>query len=202
MLVEPGSRHALTGAGDRPPNQVDGLLRAAARGELPAFGQLYDQTATRVFGLARGILRNAGLAEDVTQEVFFEIWRRAQSFDHTKGSALSWMLALTRSRAIDRVRRTETSRSHDRAFLRASYYPVVETVSDRMERTENDRWVHVALAKLTALQRQAVHLTYFLGHTNSEASALLGIPLPTFKDRLRAAIIALRRQSSAEQFDT
>lgn len=202
MLVEPGARHELSGAGDRPPNQLDDLLRAAARGELPAFGELYDLTAARVFGLARGILRNAGLAEDVTQEVFFEIWRRAQSFDHTKGSALSWMLALARSRAVDKVRRTETSRSHDRAFLHASYYPVVDTIADRMERTENDQRVHVALAKLTELQRQAVHLTYFLGHTNFEASALLGIPLPTFKDRLRAAILALRRQSSAEQFGT
>lgn len=202
MLVEPGSRHELIGGGDRPPNHLDDLLRAAARGDLPAFGQLYYQTVARIFGLARGILRSAGLAEDVTQEVFFEIWRRAQSFDHTKGSALSWMLALARSRAIDKVRRTETSRSHDRAFLHASYYPVVDTVADGMERTENDRRVHVALARLTELQRQAVHLTYFLGHTNSEASALLGIPLPTFKDRLRAAILALRRQSSAEQFDT
>ncbi|MGI8414840.1 MAG: sigma-70 family RNA polymerase sigma factor [Nakamurella sp.] len=178
---------------------LDALLCLAGRGDMRAFGQLYDVTVSRVFGLARSILRNHSLAEEVTQDVYFEIWRRASSFDVTRGPAIAWMLTLTHSRAVDRVRRMRVLRSNDDAFAAQSFYPDIDAVTDQAIRTENDGLVHAALAQLTALQRQAIHLTYFLGHTNAEASSLLGVPIPTFKDRVRGALTALRGLQSVNE---
>lgn len=188
MTMEPWSE-AGRGAAR---HSLDALLCLTGRGDMRAFGQLYDVTVPRVFGLARSILRNHSLAEDVTQDVYFEIWRRADSFDVTRGPAITWMLMLTHSRAVDRVRRTRVLRTNDDTFAAQSFYPDLDLVTDQATRTENDGLVHAALAQLTALQRQAIHLTYFLGHTNAEASQLLGVPIPTFKDRIRAALTALR----------
>lgn len=176
---------------------LDTLLCLAARGDMRAFGQLYDLTVSRIFGLARAVVRNHSLAEDVTQDVYFEVWRRASSFDVSKGSAISWMLTLTHSRAVDRVRRMRVLRTNDNTFAEQSFYPDIDLVTEQAIRTENDGLVQLALAQLTTLQRQAIHLTYFLGHTNAEASLLLGVPIPTFKDRIRAALAALRRLHSA-----
>jgi len=183
---------------DSPRNSasLDVLLRLTGQGDVAAFGELYDLTATRVFGLSRSILGNQGYAEDATQDVYFEIWRRAASFDSDRGPAISWMLMLTHARSVDRVRRTETLLRNEDSFARQFFYPDVDSAIEHIIRADNDRQAHAALAALTPLQRQAIQLTYFLGHSNPEASRLLGVPLPTFKDRIRAALKAMRSSAS------
>lgn len=178
---------------------IDELLVMVGRGEMHAFGQLYDLTVVRVLGLSRAILRNDSLAEEVVQDVYFEIWRRGATFDATRGPAISWILILAHARSVDKIRRAESLRAYDTLYARRSFYPDIDPVADWALRTYNDGQLQTALAALTVLQRQAIHLTYFLGHTNSEASCLLGIPIPTFKDRLRSALIALRNNHSTYQ---
>ncbi len=188
---QPGGR-ATGSSSPRTVSHLDGLLWLTGQGDIQAFGRLYDLTAARIWGLTRSILRDRGLAEDATQDVYFEIWRRAASFDSTKGPAISWMLMLAHARSVDRVRRVETLRRNEDSFARLSSYPDVDSAIEQISRTDNDRQAQAALAALTPLQRQAIHLTYFLGHSNSEASRLLGVPLPTFKDRIRCALHAMR----------
>ncbi len=173
---------------------LDGLLTLVAQGDLPAFGQLYDRTAGRIYGLTRAILRNVSLAEEATQDVFFEIWRRAGHFDSLRGSAMSWMLTLAHSRAIDKIRSLQSLRTHDGTFARNSYGPHIDSASDSIDRAVHHRQIHQALTALTPLQRQAIHLVYFLNYTTAEASQLLNIPVPTFKGRLHSALLALRRR--------
>lgn len=200
MTVEPAASGQVMSAFRGAERDIlDALLRSAGHGDLPAFGELYDLTVARIFGLSRSILRNHSLAEEVTQDVYFEIWRRAARFDSNKGPAISWMLTLTHSRAVDKVRRAQVLRNYDDTYGMSTFAPDIDTVIEQVIRTENDRQIHAALAQLTAVQRQAIYLTYFLGHTNTESSRLLKIPLPTFKARLRAAQIALRTMNSSSE---
>jgi len=192
---QPDGRATATSC-PRKVQQLDGLLWLTGQGDIQAFGRLYDLTAPRIWGLTRSILRDRGLAEDATQDVYFEIWRRAAGFDSTKGPAISWMLMLAHARSVDRVRRVETLRRREDSFARLSFDPDVDSAIEQIIRMDNDRQAHAALAALTPLQRQAIHLTYFLGHSNSEASRLLGIPLPTFKDRIRGALHTMRSIAS------
>ncbi|MGI8414671.1 MAG: sigma-70 family RNA polymerase sigma factor [Nakamurella sp.] len=198
MTIEPVAPRQLSALGGAERDVLDALLRLAGHGDLAAFGELYELTVVRVFGLSRSIVRNRSLAEEVTQDVYFEIWRRAASFDSRKGAAMGWMLRLTHSRAVDKVRRCQVLRSHDQTYGRNFFAPDIDTVIEQVIHTENDRQLRAALAQLTVVQRQAVHLTDFFGHTNAESSRLLQIPLPTFKARLRAALIALRTFTRAD----
>jgi len=168
------------------------LLDRVGQGDLTAFGQLYDATAARVFGLLLAILRDSGLTDEVTQDVFFEIWRRASTFDPTKGASISWIFTLAHSRAIDRVRQVRSLRARDTFFATNSYYPEFDSAAESATCHEGDHQIRAALAQLTPLQRQAIRLTYLMGHTTSEASEILGVPISTFKTRVRAGLIALR----------
>lgn len=167
-----------------------------AHGDARAFGQLYDLTAARIFGLARALLRNDHLAEDTTQDVYLSIWRQAANFDKAKSPAISWMLMMTHARSIDRLRQSEKLRRQDRYFATNSFSRNNnDSIADHVIRSENDALVRASLAALTTLQRQAIDLIYFRSHTNAEASALLGIPIPTFKARTHAALTALRQHA-------
>lgn len=186
-------RRSAHGAAGRP---LDALLVLVGQGDLTAFGRLYDSTSARVFGLIRAILLDPSLAQEVTQEVYFEIWRRASIFDQSKGAAISWIFTLAHSRTIDKVRSVQSMRTNDGTFARNSYYPEIDSATETAGRAENGQHIRAALAQLTPLQQQAIKLTYYLGYTSSQAGELLGIPTPTFKARTRAGLIALRAITS------
>lgn len=177
-------------------SQLDALMCEIAHGDASAFSQLYDLTAPRIFGLARAVLRNDLLAEDTTQDVYLSIWRQAVNFDSAKGSAISWMLMMTHARSIDRIRQSEKLRRQDRDFAKNSFSRNNnDPIADHIIQSESDALVRASLATLTMLQRQAIELVYFRSHTNAEASALLGIPIPALKARTRAALMALRQHA-------
>lgn len=170
----------------------DGLLELVARGDQAAFSELYDQIAPRVLGLVRRLLRDHAQSEEVTQEIFLEIWQSATRFDAVKGAASTWIMTMAHRRAVDRVRASQSSRDRDVKIgirdFNNSYDNVAETVGVRIEHER----VEKAMLRLTELQRQAVSLAYYGGYSHSEVAEMLGVPIGTVKTRLRDGMIRLR----------
>ena len=168
------------------------LLSRVGSGDRAAFDVLYRSFSARVFGLASRILRSTSHAEEVAQEIFVEIWRRAARFDPARGSATSWILTMTHNRSIDRVRSTQAARDRDHANYTQSFSPDVDSVSEAVLHGEEQAQVRRCLVQLTAVQHQAVTLAYFGGHTYTEVAGILGAALPTVKTRIRDGLIRLR----------
>ena len=169
------------------------LIQLVAQGNRAAFSQLYLAMAGQVFRRATAILRDTGHAEEVTQEVFLELWQRAGDFQPSLGTVPSWVMRLAHSRSVDRVRHVQASRARDGAFAKVSAVAEAESVLDGCIRRSERRQIGAAVAELTVLQQEAIALTIYRGHSFREASELLGIPLPTLKTRVRDGLIALRR---------
>lgn len=175
-------------AGDR---ATDLLLRIAD-GDQTAFAELYDLLSSRVFALILRVLTNRSLSEEVLQEVFLEVWQSAGRFAPNKGQGRSWILTIAHRRAVDRVRATQSSSDRDvRVGIRdiaAARDVVSETVESRLE---GERVV-TALAALPEAQQEALVLAYYGGYSQSEISALIGVPLGTVKTRMRDGMSRLR----------
>ncbi|MEP6843114.1 MAG: sigma-70 family RNA polymerase sigma factor, partial [Pseudolysinimonas sp.] len=168
------------------------LLQRVATGDKAAFAELYDRTAPRVFGLVKRLLRDHSQSEEVTQEIFLEIWQTATRYDPNKGGSMAWMLTMTHRRAVDRVRASQSSRDRDvRIGIRDHAQPF-DSVAEHVEVSIESERVKGAMMRLTELQRQAVQLAYFGGYSHSEVSSMLSVPIGTVKTRLRDGMIRLR----------
>ncbi len=176
-----------------PPHEgadVDVLVGRVARGDAQAFEELYDVVAPSVYGLARRVVRDPARAEDVTQEVFLEVWRKAARFDRGLGKAKTWVMTIAHRRAVDAVRRSESQKRQDE-------HAAPEEVShdepaDALIKAEEHGAVRDCLDTLTELQLESVRLAYFNGYTYNEVATLLDKPLPTIKTRMRDGLIRLR----------
>jgi RNA polymerase sigma-70 factor (ECF subfamily) len=168
------------------------LLERVAQGDQAAFSDLYDILSPRVLGLIIRVLKDHSQSEEVTQEVFLEVWQTAARFDSAKGGAATWILTMAHRRAIDRVRSSQSSRDRDTKIGIRDYAPDYDNVAETVEvRVEHER-VSKALARLTELQRQAVTLAYYGGYSHSEVASILSVPIGTVKTRLRDGMIRLR----------
>lgn len=182
-------------AGDGDP--LAGDLIRCGRGDQAAFGALYDQLAPFVYGVILRVVRDPFQAEEVTQEVFVELWRIAPRFDGQKGSVKAWAATVAHRRAVDRVRSEQSARDrleHESQKRVTEIDVVVETV----EATFDQVRVRRALAQLTPGQREAVELAYFGAHTYREVAALLNVAEGTIKSRIRDGMIRLRDELGAE----
>jgi len=171
-------------------NDVELLKAIVARDEV-ALAQLYDRYRVILFGLLMRILNNREEAEDVLQEVFLQVWRKAEDFDEDRGRPFTWLVTLARSRGIDRLR---TLGARERV-AEASAREVPEEVSDAATdafKSEQRGIVSDALAKLPDEQKRPLMLAYFDGLTQSEIATHLGAPLGTVKTRMRTGLIRLR----------
>lgn len=168
------------------------LVSAVAEGDQDAFARLYDLTAPRVFGLVVRVLRDRSQAEEVTQEVYLQVWRRADGFDPDRGSALAWLLTVAHRRAVDRVRSAQSQSDREVVYESRQTQPAFDSTSEIVQgRLEAGR-LRTAVHGLSPVQRAAVELAYFEGLTHREVSARLGVPLGTAKTRIRDGLIRLR----------
>jgi RNA polymerase sigma-70 factor (ECF subfamily) len=174
-----------------------GLLVSVADGDQAAFSELYDRMQPRVLGLAIRILRDVGHAEEVTQEVFLDVWQVARTYDPAKGSAAGWILRKTHSRSVDRVRSAQARRMREaRIGLRDLLEPT-EDISETISLRIDSKRVERALGALPEAQRQAIALAHLGGYSHSEVSEILQIPVGTVKTRIRAGIGRLREEFAA-----
>jgi len=169
------------------------LIARIAGGDETAFSQFYDRYAGLAFGVIRRVLREKDAAEDVLQEVFWQVWREAPAYDPGRGSPEAWLVMRARTRAIDKVR---SIRRKEQTFVA----PVAEGTAradpegreDPGLQAEDRELVEGALARLPEAQRRVIELSFFEGLTQVEIAARLREPLGTVKTRARLALERLR----------
>jgi RNA polymerase sigma-70 factor, ECF subfamily len=178
------------------PPETDRVLVARIEGrDADALAVLYDRYASRLMGLAHRILGDTGEAEEVLQEVFLYVWRAASSFDASRGTVLAWLLVVTRSRAIDRVRaRRPASRAGLHGLDEVSGTPSREDVEADSASRQWESLCRSAIAELPADQRRALELAYFAGLTHQEIAEETATPLGTVKTRVRLGLMKLRER--------
>jgi RNA polymerase sigma-70 factor, ECF subfamily len=173
------------------------LVRSMAAGDQLALHALYERAHRIVFTLIMRITANRETAEELTVDVFHDIWRRASRYDATNGTVLGWIMNQARSRAIDRLRfESRKKRSHD-----GDRQPPAEVAADPhdvLELREQGESLRAALVALTPGEREAIETTFFAGLTHAEAAARLNQPLGTIKTRIRSGLHKLRQRLAAE----
>lgn len=175
---------------DQPNLELSNLLTSIADGESDAFSRLYDLTSEMVYGLALRVLKAPALAEEVTQEVYLQVWSGAAAFDPERGTAKAWMATLAHRRAVDAVRRSQSARDREQRVVPDQ--PHGDVAESAIETDERDR-VRQALSALTDLQWEAIELAYFDGMTYREVAERLDTPLGTVKSRMRDGLQRLRQ---------
>jgi RNA polymerase sigma-70 factor (ECF subfamily) len=174
------------------------LLRRAGRGDQSSFAELYDALSPLVYGVVLKVVRDPSHAEEVAQEVFVELWRLAARFDGTKGSAKTWAATLAHRRAIDRVRSEQATRVRQDRDANQTIRNERDVVAAEVESSFDQVRVRRALTQLSELQREAVELAYFGGHTYREVAVLLDVAEGTVKSRIRDGMIRLRDELGGE----
>jgi RNA polymerase sigma-70 factor (ECF subfamily) len=180
--------------------QLANQLVAITRGDQGAFERFYDATLPRVFGVARRICSDHALAEEVAEDVYVQVWRDAGRFDAKRGAALAWLLMMTRSRALDALRRVDPAASAEdpTALIDEHGAPAADPDPlDLLDALRRDSEVRSALATLPARDRQMVAFAFLRGLTHAEIAAAMQLPLRTVKTAIRRALGVLRAQLSA-----
>jgi RNA polymerase sigma-70 factor (ECF subfamily) len=169
------------------------LIARIVKGDRDAFGRFYDAFAPLAYGLIRRILPEPGEAEEVLQEVFWEIWRLAPRYDPARGTPAAWVVTRARSRAIDRLRALRRREEVGVGSVDAAGAPAAAaTAEDPGARVPDRELVRGALGALGPAQREVVELAFFAGLTHTEIAERLRQPLGTVKTRMRTALRRMR----------
>ncbi len=180
-----------------PEQEWASLVQSVAAGDQLALHALYEMAHRMVFTLVMRITANRETAEELTVDVFHDVWRRASSYDAANGTVLGWIMNQARSRAIDRLRFESRKRRNQDGDVQ----PPAEVAADPrdvLELREQGEALRAALAALTPDERQAIEATFFAGLTHAEAAARLNQPLGTIKTRIRSGLHKLRHRLTAE----
>jgi RNA polymerase sigma-70 factor, ECF subfamily len=169
------------------------LIRRIAAGDQDALAELYDSASRSIFGLVLRILNDPSASEEVTLEVFTQVWKQAGAYDPRRGTPSAWLLTIARSRAIDRFRSTDQTRKRSEPLASVELTASSgDNPEDTASEAEMRRVVRSALDTLPPEQRQVIELAYFSGLSHSEIAERLKQPLGTVKTRTRLAMIRLR----------
>ena len=169
------------------------LVRSIAAGDQRALHALYDGTHRLVFTLIIRITNNRETAEEVTLDVFHDVWRRASTYDASGGSVVGWIMNQARSRAIDRLRFEQRKKRVDHHAERPHPATAMTDPHDAFDLGEQGRLLRSALTVLTPDQRQAIEIAFFSDVTYDEVATRLNQPLGTVKTRIRSGLAKLRQ---------
>jgi RNA polymerase sigma factor (sigma-70 family) len=176
------------------PNGADDLnrlLQNTGRSDQAAFAELYKRTSSKLFGVCLRMLRDRGEAEEVLQETYTAVWRRASSFDATRASAITWLVALSRHKAIDRLRQHREELLDDPENLDVAVDEQPTPAADA-ETSQEYRRLQRCLDELEPQQQSSVREAFFSGATYNELAARRKVPLGTMKSWIRRSLIQLR----------
>lgn len=164
------------------------LLQRIRQGDQAAMAEVFDRYGRGVYSVALRILKDAGHAEDVMQEIFFQIWRNSESFVEGRGSLGAWLVVVARNRSIDLLRRRKPTDSVEDVVL-----PSPCNLASEAEHNMLMEKVQRVLKDLPAEQQRSMELAYFEGLSHTEIAARTGDPLGTVKTRIRLALVTLRK---------
>ena len=187
-------RHLKPDVDSNPTDEDVELLRRVALGDKAAFAELYDRLSGVLYSTVMRILNDSRESEDVLQEVFLQIWDKANTYDSRVGRPFNWALTITRNRAIDRLRSVRrryefVAETTETALSAPSYAP---DAGREVYQRERSLLVRKALEELPLEQRQAIEMAFLGGQTQNEISEQLGQPLGTIKARIRRGMLKLR----------
>lgn len=168
------------------------LSRITERNE-EALAEFYDATSSRVYAVALRFVRHAQAAEEVVSDVYLQVWQQAQRYSELRGKVITWLLTITRSRALDWLRRQEQAETHpEPALLRNSNEGVAETPLNILEYMEKGKVISNAMECLKPGQRELIALAFFKGLTHQEIATHTGRPLGSVKTDLRNGLQQLK----------
>ena len=182
---------------------ADRLLEQLAAGDREAFDQLYLRYRARVYGVVITVLRDQAQAQEVTQEVFLQLWQQASRFDASRSSTSTWIAHLAHARAVDRVRMCQTAATRDTRYASAGNRVDYDTVIEQVLHGDERAALRASLQRLVPLQRESIVLAYYAGLSTAEISQQLDVNRSTVKTRIRDGLrmLAADLQVPAATFD-
>ena len=187
----PATERSLRRAQDAEATSLASLIVQIAGGDRQAFAQTYRRTSAKLFGVCLRILAVRSDAEEVLQEVYLAVWRKAGTFDEDRGSAMTWLLTLARNRSLDRVR----SRGNTRPTLPKLAEVAPDAAlgpAELLEASDDERRLADCMARLKTSDATSIRTAFFEGVTYVDLAARAGLPLGTLKSRIRRALLQLR----------
>ena len=198
IFFRKGARQAAADTTD-----LSTLLEGICREDPQALDQLYSLTISRVYALALRIVRNEADAEEVSCDVYQQVWRSARQWNPRRGNPLQWIMVIARTRALDTWRNRRWQRAQVHLDEAVDTYPddAAPSVEALLEAFEAGSEVHAALSRLTAVQARLVSLAFFEGLTHPEIAARTGLPLGTVKSHIQRGLAALRKALDNPRLD-
>lgn len=172
--------------------QLTAALVRVAAGDRAALKILYADTAAKLFGVCLRILNDRTEAEDVLQEVYVTVWRRAESFDPARASPITWLVAVARNRAIDRLRSRGPGRRMEPIEAAEDVRDAAPLAVDRVQTAQQHQQLYVCLEQLEGRQSAAIRAAFLDGTTYEELAERMGVPLGTMKSWIRRGLMKLR----------
>lgn len=176
----------------------EAIMLSIAQGQQTALAELYERYSPLLMGVGYQILKSHSDAEDLLHDVFIEVWNRAKNYDSSRGKVKSWLVLITRSRAIDRIRTLAVAKNAGMVCLDASGFETPSLDNDPDMPMEQSV-VQNAVSALPESQRTVLYLNYYEGLSCQQIANRLGDPLGTVKSRLRAAVKCLQIKFRASE---
>jgi len=173
-------------------SQLAAALVRVGGGDRSALRLVYQDTSAKLFGVCLRILKDRSEAEDVLQEVFVTVWRKATIFDPARASPITWLVAIARNRAIDRLRSSATNRQSEPIETAEGVRDDAPSAIDRVLQAEEHARLRACLGELEERQSKAVRSAFLDGATYEQLAERMGVPLGTMKSSIRRGLLKLR----------